>query len=675
MVTEEKGPMVSRWWGIKSWSSRAAIVACALTVTTPALAKPAGAKGRAKLDRALADRADRGVGTSRVILTLTGQQDPSGEVTKLGGRLGRRLALLGAIVAELPDTQLAKLAEHVGIFAVHEDRLVTDFARKSSGDGAPSAWDAVGYDGRGIGVAIIDSGVTTWHDDLTMNRRSTNVTKRGQRVAAFVDFVNDGREPYDDNGHGSHVAGIIAGNGYDSNGAYGGVAPGADLVSLKVLDGEGRGYMSDVIAALDWSIAHKAEFNLRVVNLSIGAPVTESFNTDPLTLAAKRAVESGLVVVVAAGNLGTNDAGEPQYGGITAPANAPWVLTVGATNSQGTLSRADDVMAAFSSRGPSAIDFQAKPDVVAPGTGIISLSDPTSHLYASRPAALLDGSIATSYKPYMRLSGTSMAAPVVAGTVALMMQVNPELTPNLTKAILQFTAQTYDYDPLTQGAGFLNAKGAVELARYFADAKPGDPYPMSADWSRHVIWGNYELAGGVLAPDSTAWSNEIVWGTDQTVSGANIVWGTLCETSECDTLVWGTGREIVWGTGREIVWGTGREIVWGTGREIVWGTARNIVWGTFCGGANCDDVVWGTGRNIVWGTEIVWGTGREIVWGTGRNIVWGTARNIVWGTGEIVWGTVREIVWGTGADDQPVDGAMLGVAQLLELPTVGDAKF
>ena len=193
-----------------------------------------------------------------------------------------------------------------------------------------------------------------------------------------------------------------------------------------------------------------------------------------LRRAARRAWEAGIVVVAAAGNLGRNALGESQYGGITAPGNAPWVLTVGASTHQGTHLRYDDAVAGFSSRGPAWLDFQAKPDLVAPGVGIVSLASPGSLLYTTKTTALLNGAFPTLTKPYLSLSGTSMAAPVVAGTVALMVQANPSLTPNLVKAILQYTAQSYPvHNPLTQGAGFLNAKGAVDLARFFAVAQAG----------------------------------------------------------------------------------------------------------------------------------------------------------------------------------------------------------
>ncbi len=425
------------------------------------------AAGQGKLDKQLNDRASR-AGSSRVIITLQAGPDAAAEVRRIGGRLGRRLALIDGLVAEVPNGQLKKLAEHAGVLRVDHDRPTSaQMATVAATVGARTVQHSLGLDGAGIGVAVIDSGITSWHDDLTYDGSNRAVRVSGnQRVSAFVDFVNGATGPYDDNGHGTHVSGIVGGNGHDSGGARTGIAPASHLVSLKVLDADGRGVISDVIAALDYAVANRSAHNIRVINLSVGAAVTSSYNLDPLTLAAKRAVDAGIVVVTAAGNLGRNRQGDAQYGGITAPGNAPWVLTVGASSHQGTLNRRDDVVAPYSSRGPSAIDYAAKPDITAPGTGIVSLSDPSSTFYRTKAEYLVDGSIQTPYKPYLALSGTSMAAPVVSGTVALMLQANPNLTPNLVKAMLQYTAQlSADFDPLTQGGGFLNAKGAVDLAQ------------------------------------------------------------------------------------------------------------------------------------------------------------------------------------------------------------------
>jgi serine protease AprX len=614
----------------------------------------------AKLDGELSTRSTRLLGTSKVILTFKpGQEDNAQkEIKKLGGRLGRRLQLINGMVAELPNRIIKQISDRSEIISIHYDRPTQSHMNRAAvAVGARAVQQQYGYDGAGVGVAIIDSGITHFHDDLTNKSLSTKVrVVANQRVTAFVDFVNNNPVAYDDNGHGTHVAGIIAGNGWDSGGSRAGIAPGAHLVSLKVLDDQGKGVISDVIAAFDWAVANRVTHNIRVINLSVGAKITESYETDPLTLAAKRAVDAGIVVVTAAGNFGKNNKNKPLYGSITAPGNAPWVLTVGAYSTEGTPQRYDDVMAPYSSRGPTAIDFISKPDLVAPGTGIVSLADPTSEFYKTKGAYLLKGTRATAYKPYLSLSGTSMASPVVAGTVALMMQANPKLTPNLTKAILQYTAQKYNYDVLTQGAGFLNAAGAVELARYFATAKPGTRYPIKPEWGRQILWGNQRLKGGVIKPNGNAWGLNIVWGTQD--EGENIVWGTLCRS--CENIVWGTAdslENIVWGTIKE-----GENIVWGTlnnGENIVWGTSgdlENIVWGTMCGGDDCENIVWGTAmdlENIVWGTAV-----------DAENIVWGTAADLE----NIVWGTVaggEDVTWGSSGED----------CELFDVPTADPINF
>ena len=243
----------------------------------------------------------------------------------------------------------------------------------------------MGVTGAGVGVAVIDSGISSFHDDLTVVNSSTLYPYGNQRVSKFVDFVNGRTLPYDDNGHGSHVAGIIGGNGTDSAGSASkaGMAPKASIIALKVLDANGGGTIADIIEALNWVYVNRAAYNIRVVNLSVGAPVRESYWTDPLTLATKKLTDQGIVVVVAAGNRGQerSSRSKPQYGGITAPANAPWVLTVGASSTQGTMTRTDDIIANYSSRGPTFLDWSAKPDLVAPGTGTVSLAVPGSTFY------------------------------------------------------------------------------------------------------------------------------------------------------------------------------------------------------------------------------------------------------------------------------------------------------
>ena len=328
------------------------------------------------------------------------------------------------------------------------------------------------------------------------------------------------KNPYDDHGHGTHVAGIIAGNGFDSAGARSGIAPAASLVVLKVLDKTGRGRVSDVIAALDHAVAVRSRYNIRVVNLSVAAPVLESYDLDPLTVAARRAVEAGLVVVAAAGNLGEGATGRVQYGGITAPANAPWVVTVGATSHAGTIDRADDSIARFSSRGPTAVDYLAKPDIVAPGVGIESLSAPGSRLYNALSSFLLAGTVSSPYLPYLSLTGTSMAAPVVTGTVALMLQANPSLTPNAVKAILQYTAQNSPvYNTLTEGSGSAQCTRR-RTARAVLSLTSQARTRRSPDWGRRVVWGTRLIRGGRIMPAVNAWWEDVTWGAATTPSRA-----------------------------------------------------------------------------------------------------------------------------------------------------------
>jgi serine protease AprX len=650
-------------WGRNTLA--ALLVAVFAVVAAPAEAGPRDNKGKsvtkqqakkqrhAKLDQVLNDEADTVGDDLDVIVELHDDSDGAARITASGGRAGRKLGMIKARAGRVPRALLRRLADDPKVKRIHKDREVRgEVARTAATVGAKNVHAQYGYTGAGIGVAVIDSGITPWHDDLTVANRT------GQRVTKFVDFINNRTAKYDDWGHGTHVAGIIAGNGYDSNGDRLSIAPKANIIALKALDFEGKGKISDIIAALDWIVANRTQYNIRVVNMSLGAGVFESYNTDPLTVAAKRAVDAGIVVVAAAGNMGKAANGQPQYGAIAAPGNAPWVLTVGASSSMGTTDRRDDTIALYSSRGPTMVDFAAKPDLVAPGSGTVSLSEKNSLFYTTKAQYLVPGKKSgLTYLPYLTLSGTSMAAPVVAGSVALMLEANPNLTPNMVKAILQFTAQVYkNYNYLTQGAGFLNTLGAVRLARFFAVGEKGDRYPNMKAWSQHIFWGNRRVSGGVLTPGGTAWLHGVQWGGTSTPTGQNIVWGENC-SGDCDNIVWGNNivwgesdsdDNIVWGNtdGDNIVWGNADDdnIVWGNGDDdnIVWGNNGddNIVWGNDCGGADCDNIVWGNSDD----DNIVWGNTDGI-----DNIVWGNTSddNIVWGNSE----GADNISWGSSADD------------------------
>jgi serine protease AprX len=387
--------------------------------------------------------------------------------------------------------------------------------------------------GAGVGVAVIDSGIAP---------------SRDYHVAAFVDFVAGHTRPYDDFGHGTHVAGLIASSGAQSNGFYRGVAPGARLIGLKVLDANGSGRTSDVIAALAYVVANRERLGIHVVNLSLGHVIDEPAVSDPLVITVEAAVRAGLVVVVSAGNLGSNPVtGEVGYAGVTSPGNAPSAITVGALNTQHTLTRTDDVVTHYSSRGPTWYDGLAKPDLVAPGHRLTSNATPASTL----SVALGDRyTRATGTTGYLRLSGTSMAAAVTSGAVALILDAHRRtetataLTPNTVKAQLQFTAlDVAGADSLAQGAGSLNPAGAATLAAAIDPAAPlgtcwvtTPTSPLTTiggetlSWSQRLVWGDTAIAGDLIYTNEPAWAQRLVWG-DRLVWADRLVWG--------DAVVWG----------------------------------------------------------------------------------------------------------------------------------------
>lgn len=288
-----------------------------------------------------------------------------------------------------------------------------------------------GLEGKGITVAVIDTGVAP-HEDLT---------KPDNRIIGFKDFVNNKIDPYDDNGHGTHVAGIIAGNGYSSRGRYIGVAPKANILGIKALDLSGGGNVSDIIAAISYIVETKDRYNTKIINLSLGTPANNTCDKDPLCKAVEKAVKSGLVVITAAGNSG------PKEGTILSPGISRDVITVGAVDDKRTIDPSDDTIAPFSSRGPT-IEGLMKPDIVAPGVNIRSLSN-------------------TKLDNYSSLSGTSMATPLVSGAVALLLNQHGNLSPQEIKNRVISSCIDLKDDRTNQGAGMLN------LQMLFEDNKKG----------------------------------------------------------------------------------------------------------------------------------------------------------------------------------------------------------
>jgi subtilisin family serine protease len=396
----------------------------------------------------------------------------------------RGAAVVLANSAELTDLSRDGDVDHLsGDLRVHGSTVISDASTGADQTRAGSALLAglsgiSGVDGQGIGVAIIDSGIS--HHRALANR-----------VVANVSFVTGDPQTTDAYGHGTHVAGIIAGNPASASGIApqyaGGIAPLANLVNVRVLGADGSGYTSDVIDGIEWVVANRARYNIRVISLSLGHPVTESSSTDPLCEAVNQAVQAGIVVVVAAGNAGTSPDGRTVLGGISSPANSPYVITVGALNTSGTIDRSDDAVAAFSSRGPTPYDFVVKPDLVAPGTKILSLEAEGSILPAFYPSIHVAGGGSNAY---MYLSGTSMAAPMVSGGVALLLQGSPDLTPAQVKFALQNGATAMnDAGLMGAGAGSVNFWASRQIAVLGASPVQAQMAPSLGAAHRFAVLG------------------------------------------------------------------------------------------------------------------------------------------------------------------------------------------
>ena len=340
----------------------------------------------------------------------------------------KRYLSSGAVLS-VTAGQLDALSQDPDVDHLSADALVRSSNLTTESIGADQAWQGVGslkpLSGAGVGVALIDSGIDPRHAALA------------NRVVFTKDFTGgDGSDAY---GHGTHVGALIAGGAGQTMDTRDnqGVAPSARLINLRVLDGTGAGKASDVIDAIDWAIANRTTYNIRVINLSLGAPVVQSYKDDPLCEAVDRAVSAGLVVVAAAGNYGSTQDGRLVFGSVTSPGNDPSALTVGAVDMHATARRSDDTVAKYSSKGPTLYDLVIKPDLVAPGSRLVSAEAAGSYLslaFPERHAAGVGGNA------YMALSGTSMAAGVASGAVALLLEEKPKLSPASVKAILQLTS-------------------------------------------------------------------------------------------------------------------------------------------------------------------------------------------------------------------------------------------
>ncbi|HEX8145673.1 MAG TPA: S8 family peptidase [Pyrinomonadaceae bacterium] len=496
-------------------------------------------------------------------------QERAGLDALLASALGReaktrgRFDTLGARVVELPARLVERLSEQKGVRFVSLDRETTGFGHVTRTTGTDDVRETAGtnvngLDGTGVGIAVLDSGIDTGHTTF-LDRNNT------LRVVYSKDFTGEGRtdDPF---GHGTHVAGIVAGNGRISRGEYVGVAPNANIVNLRVLNSKGVGRVSYILGALEWVYQNRAAYNVRVVNLSLGTAAVESYKNDPVCKAVRRLVDAGVVVVAAAGNNGKDGAGQKLYGAIHSPGSEPSAITVGAANTFGTDARSDDGVASYSSRGPTRgswvdefgarrFDNLVKPDLSAPGNKLIyaEADDGNNPNTLVRQNPQLDaGLVDSDNKRLMYMSGTSMATPLVAGAAALMLQANPKLTPNMVKMILMYTAQPLaGFNTLEQGAGQLNVEGAVRLARLVRTdltslTSPGAPLLTAAapNPSTTVAGHAFPWAQGVVLDYGYATGGDLVskyqkvYGTGLLLSDGMLLGdGRLM----CDSTAWAGG--------------------------------------------------------------------------------------------------------------------------------------
>ena len=519
-------------------------------------------------------------GTVSVIVQLS-PGTPPGQVKKFARLIKQNLNGISAVAANVSVGDLDSLLSNKWVMYVSPDRpnksAWDDFPQPVNDATARQSW---GVDGTGIGVAVIDSGVYQ-HDDL----QTTDM--RSSRIVYSESFVPGDASTNDAYGHGTHVAGIVAGDGHDSAGRFYGMAPNANIINLRVLDANGGGSDSQVIAAINRAVQLKGQYNIRVINLSLGRPVFESYTLDPLCQAVEAAWKAGIVVVTAAGNMGRdNSFGEQGYATIEAPGNDPNVITVGAMSPQGTWTRTDDIVASYSSKGPTLLDHILKPDIMAPGNKITSLLSPGSTLsQLAPPSAIIKPTQltwlcdvfagqsdcgATSPGPqYLQLSGTSMATPVVAGGAVLMIQSNPNLTPDAIKARMMRTAwkgypvrgnswgrdvkgNNYlsQYDVFTIGSGYFDLQAALNdtTAVNGGAASPTvvfNPLTKTATLTNglSVVWGQSMVWG-----QSGVFANSVVWGQLE-VDASSMVWGNSVVWGQTDaaacSMVW--GQSVVWG--------------------------------------------------------------------------------------------------------------------------------
>lgn len=546
----------------------------------------------------------------------------------------------GLVVVEAAPSQLSVLRQLTGVKAISLDNIVATFTTVDSkaiaadqARAAQSGFLGIGsypaVTGKGVGVAVIDSGIQTAHAALT------------GKVVASVSFATGEPSTTDGFGHGTHVAGIIAGLPTAAAGVTteygGGIAPGAHLINVKVLNSNGSGYTSDVIAGIQWTIANRSKYAIKVVNLSLGHPQVEPCLTDPLCLAAEQASAAGLVVVASAGNNGKDANGREVFASISTPGVSPSAVTVGALVTWNTVTPDDDTIATYSSRGPTKFEAGLKPDVVAPGNKIVSLAAKGSYLLRTYPDLYVAG---VNNNAYMRMSGTSMAAPMVAGGAALLLE-GGVLTAKQVKLALQLSATFMAKDGLLRaGLGRVNLYSARRVNSAITSLTGSIP--------------SVTIAGRVVKPSGLLTNQQLDTALAPTGTSVLGVFDLLAKWQ--DRLAFPTrlsslgGLQMIWGDqipAQQMIWGDqmpfGMQMIWGDktpfGQQMIWGDqnlANQMIWGDQSFG---QQMIWG---DQTWGLQMIWGDqtfGQQMIWGdqtSGQQMIWGDADSS--NANQMIWG-------------------------------------
>lgn len=373
------------------------------------------------------------------IIVQCSEYENNYEQVKSMGKIKYKLPMIDSYVIEVNEERLEYLQSKHELLSFELDTHITAQMNRAS-EVIELKWaHERNIMGEGIGVAVVDTGLCL-HKDFT---EGTN------RVKGFYDLIHGRTEPYDDNGHGSHVAGIIGGNGFLSNGKYTGVAPKCDLIGIKVLDQKGDGNISDVLAGLQWLIDNREKYNIRIVNISVGTTTKENIDENSLLVKGVNAVwDAGIVVVVAAGNNG------PGPMSISTPGISRKVITVGSSDDRISVELFGNKTMDYSGRGPTVACIK-KPDIIAPGSNIISCG--TMKNYQRYRYNLKNNPRNDNYNlMYTVKSGTSMATPIVSGAIALLLSRYPYMTNKDVKLKLRESAIDLGQPWEKQGWGLLN---------------------------------------------------------------------------------------------------------------------------------------------------------------------------------------------------------------------------